>query len=394
MITTPEFRADAYRFYAELRSNHPVHRVRLANKRDAWLVSRYADVLALLKDQRLAKDPLNAGINQPWMPASMKALSRNMLDLDPPDHTRLRVLVHKAFTPKRVEELRARVERLSTELLERSKLTPNIDIVRDYALPIPTTIIAEVLGIPVADRHKFHRWSAAIVSVDLSKWSMLKAIPNGLAFIRYIRKLVREKRSHPTDDLLGGLVGAEEAGDQLTEDELVAMVFLLLVAGHETTVNLIANGLLALLEHPEELQRLRDKPDLIKPAVEEMLRYYSPVELSTERYARAAIEMHGVEIPRGGLVYGVLSSANRDEEQFANADRFDIAREPNRHLAFGQGIHFCVGAPLARMEAQIAIDALLHQTREIRLNAKRSELQWRPGLNLRGLRRLPVTLVR
>jgi cytochrome P450 PksS len=223
---------------------------------------------------------------------------------------------------------------------------------------------------------------------------MLKAIPSALAFMRYIRKLIRQRRVQPTDDLLGALVSAEPGGDQLSEDELVAMVFLLLVAGHETTVNLIANGTLALLENPEQLQRLRAQPELVKSGVEEMLRYYSPVELSTERYARDDMELLGVTIPRSGLVYGVLSSANRDEAQFPRADQFDAAREPNRHLAFGQGAHFCVGAPLARLEGQIAIMTLLRHTSEIRLAVDRSQLQWRRGLNLRSLQRLPVTLAR
>jgi cytochrome P450 len=349
-----------------LRAESPVYPVPLPDGRTAWLITRYDDVAAALKDERFAKDKRNAltpsqVAREPWVPKMFEPLARNMLDLDPPDHTRLRALVHKAFTPRLVERMRPRIEALTAALLAQVQAKGCMDLIRDYALPAPTTIIAEMLGVPVEDRYKFHRWSNIIVSATSWEWGRFRVIPSGWRFLRYLRKLIRVRRASPRDDLLGALVQAEEAGEQLSEDELLAMVFLLLVAGHETTVNLIGNGTLALLEHPRQMERLRNDPALIGPAVEELLRYYSPVETATERYAREEVRVAGVTIPQGSLVFAAIASANRDERQFANADVLDLAREPNRHLAFGQGTHFCLGAPLARLEGQIAITTLLHR---------------------------------
>ena len=260
----------------------------LPDRQTAWLVTRYDDVAAALKDERLVKDKSRAlspdqARRQPWVPGLFRPLMRNMLDLDPPDHTRLRALVHRAFTPRLVEQMRGRIQALADGLLDAVARRGRMDLIRDYALPIPTTIIAEMLGVPAGDRHRFHRWSRAIVSASPSGWGMLRAVPSVMAFLRYIRRLIAARRAAPGDDLLGALVQAEEAGERLSEDELVAMVFLLLVAGHETTVNLIGNGALALLEHPDQMTRLRHDPELIKPAVEELLRYASPLETATER---------------------------------------------------------------------------------------------------------------
>ena len=223
-----------------------------------------------------------------------------MLDVDPPDHTRLRALVHKAFTPRLVEEMRDRIQSLTDELLDAAERRGRMDLIRDYALPIPTTIIAEMLGVPVADRHRFHRWSQVIVASAPSGWGMLRAIPSAMAFLRYIRRLVKARRASPRDDLVTALVQAEEAGQRLSEDELVAMVFLLLIAGHETTVNLIGNGTLALLKHPDQMRRLRDDPGIIKPAVEELLRFDSPLETATERYAREDVTVARGDDPARG----------------------------------------------------------------------------------------------
>jgi cytochrome P450 PksS len=394
-IASREFKADPYPFYARLRAEAPVCRVALPGKQTAWLITRYDDVVAVLKDERLAKDKRNAltpeqASKQPWVPAMFKPLERNMLDLDAPDHTRLRALVHKAFTPRLIERMQERIQKLADELLDTVQNRWAMDLIRDYALPIPTTIIAQMLGVPVADRHRFHRWSSTIVASNPSGWGMLKAIPNAIAFMRYIRKLIHARRDNPQDDLLSALVLAEEATDQLSEDELLAMIFILLVAGHETTVNLIGNGMLALLEHPDQLGKLRDDPELIQSAVEELLRYGSPVETGTERYAREDITIAGVTIPRGAMVVAGIASANRDDRQFESPDTLDITRHPNRHLAFGQGAHYCVGAPLARLEGQIAINTLLRRTRNLRLAVAPRTLRWRRGLTLRGLEALPV----
>lgn len=392
-IASREHKANPYPFYARLRAESPVFRVTLPDKRAAWLVTRYDDAVAVLKDERFVKDVLNAGTNarKPWMPEFARPLSRNMLDVDEPDHGRLRGLVNRAFTPRLVEGMRERIQSLADELLSQAASIRHFDLIRDFAHPIPTTVIAEMLGVPVKDRHRFSRWSRAIVSAHTSL-RMMWAVPNIWLFLRYIRRLVRERRSDPRDDLVSALVQAEESGGRLNEDELASMIFLLLVAGHETTVNLIGNGVLALIDHPDQLDRLRSDPSLIKSAIEEMLRYDSPLETATERFARENVELGGATIPKGAIVYAVIASANRDERQFANADTFDISREPNRHLSFGLGAHYCLGAPLARLEGQIAVESLLKRAPIIQLSTPRDSLRWRPALVVRGLESLPLRL--
>lgn len=395
-LASPGFKANPHPFYAQLRAQAPVWSARLPGKQPAWLVTRYEDVAGVLKDERFAKDRLNAvapgqRAKAPWVPGMLKPLTRNMLDLDAPDHTRLRALVHKAFTPRLVEQLRGRIQTLADDLLDAAQRNGGIELVADYALPIPAIIIADILGVPSGDRHRFHRWSSGIVSVSSGR-EAVRALPHALLFMRYLRRLFERRRAEPEDDLITALVHAEEAGDTLSEDELLAMVFLLLVAGHETTVNLIASGALALLEHPEQMEMLKGEPSLLKPAVEELLRYTSPVEIATERYAREDLELAGSTIRRGEMVLAVLGSANRDARRFDGPDTLDVTREPNRHLAFGQGGHYCMGAPLARLEAQIAIGTVLHRLPDMRLAVPPESLRWRRGLFLRGLQKLPLLL--
>jgi cytochrome P450 PksS len=396
-IASPEFKANPYPFYARLRAEAPVYPVTLPDRRTAWLITRYDDVAAALRDERLVKDRLNALTpqqlaRQPWMPGFVKPLTRNMLDLDPPDHTRLRGLVYKAFTPRLIEQMRERIQALTERLLDRALARGRFDLIRDYALPVPTTIIAAMLGVPAADRHHFQRMSNALLSAGSSRWGVILAIPPVWLFLRYTRRLIKDRRARPRDDLVSALTLAEEAGQQLSADELVAMIVLLLFAGHETTVNLIGNGTLALLQHPDQMEKLRRDPALIRPAVEELLRYASPVETATERYAREDVAVAGVTIPRGGLVCPVVASANRDDRQFADPDKLDITREPNKHLSFGLGAHYCLGAALARMEGQIAISTLLRRAPGLRLAVEPAALRWRPGLVLRGLKALPVAV--
>jgi cytochrome P450 PksS len=396
-LASPQFKANPHPFYAHLREEAPVWRTTLADKRTAWLVTRYEDVAGVLRDDRFAKDP--RGAQDPgqraqghWVPGFLKPLEQNMLDLDDPDHKRLRTLVSKAFTPRLIERLRGRVEAICQELLDAMEREGRAELVRDYALPLPATVIAELLGVPAGDHRRFHRWSNRIVSMSSGR-DLLRALPAALAFVRYLRKMSERRRMSPEDDLISALVQAEEAGDKLSQDELLAMSFLLLVAGHETTVNLIASGTLALIEHPEQLEKLKADPRLIKPAVEELLRYTSPVEIATERYARVDLEVSGTEVPRGELVLAVLGSANRDERCFEDPDALDLARDPNKHLAFGRGgVHHCLGAPLARMEAQIAFTELLQRFPNMHLLVTPESLRWRRGLFLRGLERLPVGL--
>ena len=395
-LASPAFKANPYPYYARLRAEAPVHSLRLPDGRTAWLITRYDDAVAAFKDERLIKNKLVAltpgqVAKEPWMPAMVRPLTRNMLDLDPPDHTRLRALVYKAFTPRLVEDMRGRIEALTDSLLESVQARGQMDLIRDYALPLPSTIIAEMLGVPADDLHRFHRWSTTMLSATASSGPRrLLAIPAVWRFLRYVRKLIRLKRAAPRDDLLSALTRVEEAGEQLSEDELVAMAFLLLFAGHETTVNLIGNGTLALLQHPDQLERLRHDPGLIRTAVEELLRYDSPVETATERYSVSEVTLAGTTIPPRSLVFIVIASANRDDRQFTKPDVLDLTREPNRHLAFGLGLHFCLGAPLARLEGQVAISTLLQRLPDLRLACRTDALSWRGGLVLRGLKRLPV----
>src|ERR687893_54975 len=395
-IVSAEFKANPFPLLARLRSSDPVYRTTLPDKvkTPVWLVTRYEDVNALLKDERFPKNRRSALTPEqlrklPWVPPMFRPLERNMLDLDAPDHTRLRALVHRAFTPRLVERMRERVQALADELLEGAARRGEMDLIADYALPLPMTIITEILGVPASDRHKFHKWSQAVVSLS-SPNPTVRVVPSVWMFIRYLRRFFKGRRRDPRDDLASALIQAEEAGDKLSEDELLAMVFLLLIAGHETTVNLIGSGALALLEHPSQLDKLRGEPALLKAAIEELLRYTAPVFMTTERYAREDVTLHGVTIPRGEMTLGVIGSANRDETVFETPDALDITREPNRHLSFGQGIHFCLGAPLARMEAQTAVNTLLDRMPGLRLKVSPDSLRWRPSMFLRGLDALPV----
>lgn len=397
-IASSKFKARAYPFYARLRDEAPVYPVK-AMGQSAWLITRYDDVLGLLKSEQLVKDRHNAmnpgqlkKTSWGWMPGFLRALERNMLDLDAPDHTRLRGLVHQGFTPRLIERMRGRVQTLSDELIHKARKDGRMDLIHGFALPIPVTIISEMLGIPTRDRERFSRYSKAILTATVSSSAALFSIPNIIRFVSLVRRVIKQKRAHPEDDLISALCAIEESGDRLSEDELLAMIVLLIIAGHETTVNLIGNGTLALLTHPDQFERLRAEPALIKPGLEELLRFHSPVELATERYARDNLELHGITIPKGQLVYLAIASANRDETQFSRPDRLDITREPNKHLSFGRGIHFCLGAPLARLEGSIAIQTLLREAPKLKLAVNPETLRWRPGMNLRGLERLPVVL--
>ncbi|MGH8903475.1 MAG: cytochrome P450 family protein [Egibacteraceae bacterium] len=386
---------DPYPIYAALRAHQPVRRIALPDGRGLWLITRYDDVERALRDPRLVKDARNALTTEwlAWIPDGVKPFLEHMLVSDPPDHTRLRALVHKAFSPRLIEGLRPRIQQIADELLDAVEDDRAMDLIDSYAFPLPMTVITELLGVPSRDRDRFREWSNAAVKVEFEGNGELFPEPRQAAFASfaaYFRALFEDKRANPSDDLVTALVLAEEEGEALDEDELVAMLFLLLVAGHETTVNLIGNGMLALLRHPDQLRMLQADQALIVPAVEELLRYDGPVETSTFRYAAEDVEVNGATIPQGEIVLVVLASANRDADRFTDADRLDITRTDNRHLAFGKGIHFCLGAPLARMEAQIAIGTLLRRLPKLRLAVPPDQLEWRPGILIRGLRAFPV----
>ncbi len=393
-LLDPTFKANPFPTYAALREREPVARLELPDGQPIWLVTRYDDVLLALKDQRLAKDRFSMLTPEqlaamPPIPEELKPFTRNMLDLDDPDHARLRGLVHKGFTPQRIAELRTIITTLVDELLDAITAAGSVDLIDALAFPLPATIIARLLGIPEADLPRFRAWSNAMVAVTSSE-EYAAVIPVMQAFMQFVRELIAARRAEPRDDLITALVEAEEQGQRLSEDEVLAMIVLLLIAGHETTVNLIGNGVATLLQHPEQLDLLQRQPELLPSAIEEILRYAPPVEMATERFAREPLTIAGVRIPAGEQVLAVLAAANRDHTQFADPERFDITRSPNRHLTFGQGIHFCLGAPLARMEGQIALARLLERLPNLRLAVDPADLRWKPNLILRGLEALPV----
>jgi len=389
-IASPAFKRDPFPVLARMRAECPVARLPAGGEMAPWLVTRHADVVAFLKDERFAKDWENVpGARLPWTPAFARPLTRNMLDRDEPDHRRLRGLIQKAFTAEVVEGIRPRIQALSSELLDQAGRGGKVDLVRAYALPIPTIIISEMLGVPAGDRARFQRWTGIIVAADASQWAIVRAVPAIWRFIRYLRRLIAGKRRRPADDLLSALILASDGDDRLSEDELLAMAFLLIVAGHETTVNLISGGILTLLQHPGEAERLLAEPGLIEPAVEELLRYSGPLMTATVRFARHDLDLAGTRIPGGGLVYASLASANRDEAAWEHPDRLDLKRTPNRHVAFGDGSHFCAGAALARAEARIAILEFLRRFPGARVSGP---LEWKPGIVLRGLKALPLDL--
>ncbi len=391
----PEAIANPYPLYARLRVEEPLHRITLPNQTEAWLATRYEDALAILKDPRFLKNWHNAMTPEqlaqvPPLSEAMQLLSQHMLDMDPPDHTRLRALVHKAFTPRLVEQLRPRIQEIADTLIDAVEPNGTMDLIDDYAFPLPITVIAELLGVPVEDRDKFRVWSNTLIDSSTDPDQLQRVEAAMQSFVAYLRDLFDQRRAHLSDDLISALLHVEEAGDTLSEKELFSMVFLLLIAGHETTVNLISNGLLLLLLNPDQRELLQQQPELIGSAIEELLRYESPVKTTTMRFASTDIELAGVVIPRGTAVLVALSSANRDEARFAHADTLDITRSDNRHIAFGHGIHYCLGAPLARLEGQIAISTILRRLPHLRLAVAAKDLSWRPGFLIRGLHHLPV----
>ncbi|MFJ3977391.1 cytochrome P450 [Streptomyces sp. NPDC090021] len=389
----PAFLANPFPLYRELREEGPVRRVVVAGGLDAWLVTRYEDALAALSDTRLSSDVRDA--SDPRLLAQLPQTEResmlsNMLRSDPPDHTRLRRLVSKAFTARRVAELRPRIQAITDRLLDGIAPAGHADLVEEFALPLPVTVIGELLGVPVDDRHDFQRWTDRMVmrgaeppdpAVVNEAWQHMRA---------YVTDLIRAKRARPGDDLLSGLIAARDEQQRLSEDELIAMVFLLLAAGYITTVNLIGGAIAMLLTHPAQLDLLRDDPELLEGAVEEFLRYDGPVNPGIARFAREDGEIAGVSVPRGATVLIASAIADRDPERFPDPDRLDITRQDNAHLAFGHGVHYCLGAPLARLEGRIAIGTALRRLPGLALAVPPDEIPWRPG-GLRGPLSLPVT---
>ncbi|MFF4352559.1 cytochrome P450 [Streptomyces sp. NPDC001530] len=389
----PAFMADPFPLYRQLREDGPVRRAVIAGGLEAWLVTRYGDGLAALSDSRLSSDVRDASDPRllERLPATEReSMLRSMLRSDPPDHTRLRRLVSKAFTARRVAELRPRVQEITDRLLDAMVPAGKADLVEDFALPLPVTVIGELLGVPVADRHDFQRWTDDMIRQGGEPPDPVRMDRAWRQMRSYLARLLQDKRARPGDDLLSALIAARDEEHRLDEDELIAMAFLLLVAGYITTVNLIGSGIAALLTHPDQLQMLRDDPELLPGAIEEFLRYDGPVNPGIARFAREDVTIAGVTIPRGATVLVASAIADRDPAQFPDPDRLDISRQDNAHLAFGHGIHYCLGAPLARLEGQIAMGTALRRLPHLSLAVPPSELRWRSG-GLRGPEQLPVT---
>ncbi|MET9532764.1 MULTISPECIES: cytochrome P450 [unclassified Streptomyces] len=382
---TEAFNADPYPYYEKMRAAGPVHRVRTQDADGVWLVVGHEEARAALNDPRLTKDPRKT---PGWEDVSGGIYS-NMLDTDPPHHTRLRKLVAREFTARRVQSLRPRVQEITDACLDRMLAAPErtADLVDSLAFPLPMTVICELFGVPDLDRASFRVWSNELIGPTGGDQESAAA----RAMSAYLVSLIEAKREQPGDDLLSALIRArDEDGDQLSAQELVGMAFLLLVAGHETTVNLISNGIRALLAHPEQLAALRADMSLLDGAVEEMLRYDGPVETATYRHAAEPLRIGSADIAAGEPVLVSLGSADRDPARFPDADRFDIRRAPQGHLAFGHGIHFCLGAPLARMEGRIAVRTLLERCPGLALDPDGGAYTWIPGLLMHGVRKLPV----
>lgn len=381
-----EFTQNPYPVYEKLRQNDPIHRVLFPHGDFGWIITRYEDAVEVLKDNRFSKDVIKR-----YGPDQDNIFVHNMLFSDPPDHRRLRGLVQKAFTPRLIEGMRSHIQDIADDLLDNLNSQDKMNLIDEFAFPLPIIVISEILGVPLEDQDKFRLWSNSIIDATSEENSEVFE-KHAKEFIDYLNAWFAKVREQPGDDLISQLVVAEESGEQLTEKELLGVVALLIIAGHETTVNLIGNGILALLEHPEQRELLIKRPELIHNAVEEMLRYNGPVEFSTSRWASEDIEFHGHHIAEGELVIVALDSANRDEAKFKDADVFDITREKSAHLAFGKGIHLCLGAPLARLEGEIAINTLIRRFPDMQLQADVNELEWRPGMIVRGVKEIPVQL--
>jgi len=392
----PRLRSNPYAVYKELRDEAPVQ---WSQVMQVWVLTRYEDVLAVLRDhtrfsseRTRATNPFVKQMEEYRLASGPLGRSPTMLSLDPPAHTRTRNLVNKAFTPRVIERIRPHIHEIAEGLLVRLPEPNRSDVVADLAVPLPVTVIAELLGVPSADRERFKAWSSDIAGTLGGAFApaevLDRAQKSSLALADYFREQIELRRNGPRDDLLSSLIAAEEQGDLLSQDELIATCILLLVAGNETTTNLIGNGMLALLENPQQLRALRDDLSLIPTAVDEMLRYDGPAQM-TSRIVAEDLEFQGKRMEPGQVVLAILGAANHDPEQFDDPDSFVITRFAKRNLAFGQGIHYCIGAPLAMAETQIAFEALLRHFPNPKAAFETPE--WGQSFVLRGLKTLPMT---
>ncbi|MEU7582438.1 cytochrome P450 [Streptomyces sp. NPDC041068] len=398
-LFTWEFATDPYPAYAWLRENEAVSKQRLPSGVEAWLVTRYADARQALADQQLSKNPAHHdepahAKSKTGIPGERSAnLMTHLLNIDPPDHTRLRRLVSKAFTPRRVAEFAPRVQELTDDLIDRFVEEGTADLIHEFAFPLPIYAICDLLGVPREDQDDFRDWAGMMIRHGGGPRG---GVARSVKKMRgYLAELIHRKRLDPGDDLISGLIRASDHGEHLTENEAAAMAFILLFAGFETTVNLIGNGMYALLTHPEQRERLQKAIQegdtaLLETGVEELLRFDGPVELATWRFATEPLSIGGQDIAAGDPVLVVLAAADRDPARFDDPDTLDLSRRDNQHLGYGHGIHYCLGAPLARLEGQTALATLLRRLPDLQLAADPADLRWRGGLIMRGLRTLPV----
>jgi cytochrome P450 len=395
-MLTPERVVDPYPFFDELRTSDPVH---WSDRYRAWFISRWDDVFEALRDPRFSSDRVKP-VFDTKLSDEQRATRKPTFDIlqywmvfnDPPDHTRLRQLVNRAFTPRAIETLRPRIQEVVDEQLAVIRDRGTVDLIRDFAFPIPAVVIAEMMGVPAAERDLFKGWSDAIMALVFgaadSPGRREQAQQSLLELAAYLHELVEHFRRTPSENLISDLIGSQEADDRLSDDEIVSTCTLVLFGGHETTTNLIGNGIRSLLRFPDQLDRLVADPDLLAPAIEELLRYDGPSKMEVRR-AIASIEMRDRVINEGDQVYFIQSAANRDPEVFPDPNALDLGRTPNRHCGFGFGIHYCLGAPIARVEGSIAIDALIRGLPGLRLGPEHEV--WHPTLISRGMQSFTVS---
>jgi cytochrome P450 PksS len=385
--------------YAQLRRDAPVSRVvhQETRKVEAFMLTRYEDVLLLHTDPRFSSDPFKGtrgAIVRKLLPSMFRLLVDSMVFKDDPEHLRLRSLVNKAFTPRMVQRMSDDVQLIADRLLDGLRGKETVDLVQELAVPLPLSVIAEMLGVEERDREDFKLAVGRFTqqSSDNNLVAMLRMAPTGRKMMKLFQRLAQQRRVEPDDRLITALVQADDAGDVLSEQEIVSMIFLLLLAGHDTTSNLIGNSVRTLIEHPDQLERLRQEPALIGTAVEELLRFTTPVPCGATRILLDDVEVAGTTLPKGSQALGMIISANRDEDVFEDPDRLDLGRQPNRHLSFAIGNHFCLGNQLARMEARMALSGLLERFEHIELAVPPEQLRWKPTQSLRGLQSLPLRL--
>lgn len=395
----PDRKGDPYAYYAHLRRHAPVIRARIPTRGTGWVVTRYDDVLQVLKDPRFSADPKHSatpplfGFGGRFAPRLIKLVGDSMICVDDPAHGRLRKLVAKAFTPRSIDDMEDGIHDIVESMLDVAAARGSIDLMTDFALPLPLKVISEMLGIPENQRLSFHHQIVRLIEVnDQPIKRAIRWAPAMPRLVRFFEDLIDLKRREPDDRLITRLIAAEDAGDSLSRDELIAMIFLLLFAGHETSVNLIGNGLLALIDHPEQMALLKENPTLMDKGVEELLRYTNPVEYGTMRFAKEDVVIADVTIAKGEMVMALGASANRDEAAFANPDTLDVRRSDNRHLALGFGLHYCLGAGLGRLETRVALNALIRRFPDLRLAIPRDAIRWRHSSGLRGVVSMPIDL--